>query len=275
MNKILEEHFGNLYASGRIGHAFLICNTTLDNLKDDLKKILSDYFFGYEINMEENPDIYIIRPENNKINKDIVLDLQETFKTKSQINDKRVYIIDGIEKMNVYAANSLLKFLEEPEEGIYAVLITSNVEKVLPTIKSRCQVILVNNSQIFDLSEYDDELVEKAIKFVLTYENKGLDSIAYIYEFIGKKEEREQIIKIINVIKNFYYACLIYLLKHEIETFNSYEEKMTEVLEKNDECSLINKLLILNKYENMLEYNLNLNLFLDKLIIDLEVNKNE
>ncbi len=37
--------------------------------------------------------------------------------------------------------NSLLKFLEEPQEGVFAILTTKNVNKVLPTIQSRCQVI--------------------------------------------------------------------------------------------------------------------------------------
>ena len=47
------------------------------------------------------------------------------------------------------------------------------------------------------------------------------------------------------------------------------------IVSKNDENRLVNKLLVLNKYESMLEYNLNLNLFLDKMIIDLEAKKDE
>ena len=47
--------------------------------------------------------------------------------------------------MNDYASNSLLKFLEEPEKNIYAFLISSNVMKVLETIKSRCQLIMLDN----------------------------------------------------------------------------------------------------------------------------------
>lgn len=275
MNKILKEHFSNLYKSERIGHAFLICNTVFDNLKEDLKEILSDYFFGCEINMDESLDIYVIKPENNKISKETIINLQDVFKTKSQINPIRVYIIDGIEKMNDYAANSLLKFLEEPEEGIYAFLITSNIDKVLPTIKSRCQIMRINYNQVFNLSLYDEETVQKAIKFVVTYEKYGLESIAYIYEFLAKKEEKETIINMLEIIKNFYYSCLMFLIKNEVSSFSSFNDKIRDVVSKNNESSLVNKLLVLNKYESMLEYNLNLNLFLDKMIIDLEAKKDE
>ena len=45
------------------------------------------------------------------------------------------------DKMTVNAANSLLKFLEEPHEQTYAVLITEQPQKMLPTIISRCQVL--------------------------------------------------------------------------------------------------------------------------------------
>lgn len=275
MNKILKEHFDNLYNSGRIGHAFLICNTIFDNLKEDMTEILSDYFFNTSVNIDENPDIYIVKPENDKINKETILNIQEVFKTKSQISDKRVYIIDGIEKMNDFAANSLLKFLEEPEDGIYAFLITSNIDKVLPTIKSRCQILLINSLQEFDLNLFDSDLVDKSIKFVLTYEKYGVSSIAYIYEFLNKKEEKEVIINLINIVKNFYYSSLIYLLTNENDFFGKFQDKIDYVLEKNNEHSIVNKLLVLNKYENMLEYNLNVNLFLDKLIIELEEKKDE
>lgn len=275
MNSILKKHFSDMYESGRLSHAFLICNTNYDNLKEDLKEILSDYFFGNEINIEESTDIYIIKPENDKITKEAILSLQEVFKTKSQVHDKRVYIIDGVEKMNDYASNSLLKFLEEPEDSIYAILITSNLEKVLSTIKSRCQVLLINNHFLFDLSNFDLEVVDKAIKFVSTYEEYKLDSIAYIYEFISKKEEKDVMISIISIVKNFYYSCLKFLIDGKIEIFNSYKNNIEQVIKSNNETKLINKLLVLNKYENMLEYNLNLNLFLDKLIIDLKESENE
>ena len=46
MEKILEKYFENLYQENRLSHAFLICNTTFDAIKEELLEILSKYFFG-------------------------------------------------------------------------------------------------------------------------------------------------------------------------------------------------------------------------------------
>ena len=50
-----------------------------------------------------------------------------------------VYVINHVENMTVDAANSLLKFLEEPPSNTYAFLTSQNEAKVLPTIISRCE----------------------------------------------------------------------------------------------------------------------------------------
>jgi DNA polymerase-3 subunit delta' len=54
---------------------------------------------------------------------------------------KRVFIVAEAEKMNAEAANSLLKVLEEPPLFSQILLVTSNPYLILPTIKSRCQVL--------------------------------------------------------------------------------------------------------------------------------------
>ncbi len=268
---MLKEYFSNLFKNDKLSHAFLICNTNYDNLKDDLNDILLNYFFNDndKVNIENCSDIYIIRPVNNKIVKEDIINLQESFMTKSQVNKNKVYIIDGAECMNDYAANSLLKFLEEPEEGIYAFLITSNINKVLPTIKSRCQILQIENESLFNINNYDIEIIDKSILFVKTFEKYGIKTIAYNYKFLEKKEEKETILNLVNIVKYFYRDTLNYKLLNEIKYFNNYIDDIKLVCEKNSEKTLINKLMVLNKNENMLEYNLNLNLFMDKLIIEM------
>jgi DNA polymerase-3 subunit delta' len=51
----------------------------------------------------------------------------------------RVIIIDGAERLNLSAANCLLKTLEEPADGTHLVLVTSAPDRILPTIRSRSQ----------------------------------------------------------------------------------------------------------------------------------------
>ena len=56
MNNILKEYFDTISSSNRLSHAFLICNSDYDNLKEDLSRILSDYFFHLEIDIEKEKD---------------------------------------------------------------------------------------------------------------------------------------------------------------------------------------------------------------------------
>jgi len=275
MSNKLIEYFDMLNKSNRIGHAFLICNTSFDNLKENLEIILSDYFFHSKISIEENPDVYIIKPENDKIVKEEILKLQEAFKSFSQINECRVYIIDGAEKMNDYASNSLLKFLEEPEKNIYAFLISSNVMKVLETIKSRCQLIMLDNVVFSSINDLSSELIDNCVSFVSKFEKSKEKTIAYIYDYFGKKEEKENIKNFVMILKYYYRDILNYKLFKKVEHFSNYSDKIEDIANKRSEKYLTNILKILVKEENMLEYNLNLGLFLDKLIIEMERVKNE
>jgi DNA polymerase-3 subunit delta' len=67
------------------------------------------------------------------------------FQQKPMLGKWRVAIIDSIDELNHKGANSLLKILEEPPAHCLLILITHNIAKVLPTIRSRCQLFLCNH----------------------------------------------------------------------------------------------------------------------------------
>ena len=60
---------------------------------------------------------------------------------RPNLSGKKVFIISEAEKLNTYSQNSLLKVLEEPPEYCTIILLCTRAEKLLPTIKSRCQMI--------------------------------------------------------------------------------------------------------------------------------------
>jgi DNA polymerase-3 subunit delta' len=93
------------------------------------------------IKNKTHPNVYVIEQIKNTIRKQQIIDLQKEFsKTRVEAGPK-IYIIKNIETINVSAANSLLKFLEEPFPDTYAILTTANINKILPTIISRSQVV--------------------------------------------------------------------------------------------------------------------------------------
>lgn len=75
--------------------------------------------------------------DSDKFKKDDAILIQKQFSTTPLEGTKQVYIIKNIDKANVVVMNSLLKFLEEPTQDVYAILTTTNSEKVLDTIVSR------------------------------------------------------------------------------------------------------------------------------------------
>lgn len=88
-----------------------------------------------------HPNVYIVEPINNMIKKQQIIDLQQEFSKTSIEKGPKIYIIKNIETVNINAANSLLKFIEEPHPQTYAILTTENINKLLPTIISRSQVV--------------------------------------------------------------------------------------------------------------------------------------
>jgi DNA polymerase III subunit delta' len=93
------------------------------------------------INNGNHPDVHIIEPDGLSIKKQQIKELQEEFSKKAVESSKKIYIIIHADKMSVSASNSLLKFLEEPSAQTVAFLLTEQIQKILPTILSRCQVL--------------------------------------------------------------------------------------------------------------------------------------
>jgi DNA polymerase III gamma/tau subunit len=67
---------------------------------------------------------------------------------KFKFNEKTAILIDNIDKATTEASNAFLKNLEEPTENIIYILTAENINNVLPTIVSRCQIVKVKNEKI-------------------------------------------------------------------------------------------------------------------------------
>lgn len=88
-----------------------------------------------------HPDVFVVSPDGASIKIDQVRALQKEMTMRSVESASKVYILEHVDKMTTQAANSLLKFLEEPPAGVVALLLTENSHAILPTILSRCQLV--------------------------------------------------------------------------------------------------------------------------------------
>lgn len=88
-----------------------------------------------------HPDVLLIEPEGNFITVGQIRDIKAKASLKPFEAEKKVYIVDDADRMNLIAANAFLKILEEPPENLIFILISSNQDEILPTITSRCQLV--------------------------------------------------------------------------------------------------------------------------------------
>ncbi|MFA6627247.1 MAG: hypothetical protein WCQ80_00335 [Bacilli bacterium] len=140
----------NSYEKNRLVHTYLFVGN-----KGSLKKEAAYYLASLILCQEggacegceicnsfvekPNPYIFFITPDGESIKKDQILQLEHEFSMTS--TNKRIFIIEHIDKASTASANSLLKFLEDAWEGCYGILLTENINLVLPTIISRSQVV--------------------------------------------------------------------------------------------------------------------------------------
>lgn len=98
-------------------------------------------------------DLIYVDGNLSSIKKTDILKIQEQFsKTRLEQNGKKIYILDGIESATPVALNALLKFLEEPQGDIIAILICEHEDRILETIVSRCQKVpfYKNNAKLLE-----------------------------------------------------------------------------------------------------------------------------
>lgn len=246
------------------------------------------------IDKNEFMELKIISAEGQWIKKNQLEELQNEFSKKSIYSNKKVYIINEAEKLNDASANSMLKFLEEPEENIVAILVTNNSNQLLNTIVSRCQILslknklmienlntkekiahyLYNNNediQNYITDENSDINIEKVIEFVEYYEKNHLNSLIYINKLWNNYfKERAEIFNAMTIMMLFYKDVFNLKINKRIEIFNNYVNKLDFVCENNTIDELTNKINVIIDLRKKIKFNINSNLLMDKLIISLE-----
>ena len=94
---------------------------------------------------DNHPDFFQIEPDRNSIKIAQMRQMQDNIYQRPIVSEKKVFIINDADKMTEEAQNSLLKTLEEPPKYITIILIVSNENMMLNTIKSRCLKIYFKN----------------------------------------------------------------------------------------------------------------------------------
>lgn len=162
-----------------------------------------------QFDTNNHPDFIKINPEDKSIKIEQIRYLQEKISEKPITSNRKVYIINESETMTRESQNCLLKTLEEPPEYATLILICSNENKLLNTIKSRC--IKVNFNKI------SDELIQS---YLLQNENINISkdmvkmcagSISVALKICNNKE---QYLEVEKIVKNLNKSDLIDVLNN-------------------------------------------------------------
>lgn len=233
-------------------------------------------------------DLKIIETDGIWIKKDELVDIQNEFSKKAIEGKKKVYIIKNAEKMNVQTANSILKFLEEPIDDIIAILIVNNINLLLPTILSRCQIIKLERhdyledsiSNFFNLffdsdygkisSDEANNIIQNVFDFALFMQENGLDTLIYskrVWHSIFK--DRLANIMGLELLINIYIDALRNKAGLDVNFFKDKLDMISKISSNNSIDMLSKKVEIVINAKNDLKRNLNINLLIDKMIIDM------
>lgn len=270
----LKKLFNAITTKKKVGHAFLFnvddsydtslaINFIKEILKNDIIDVDTDDSqyekFSYQLDNNIFPDLMIVKSFDKVIKKEQILNIKAEMKEKSINSGKQFYIIEYAENLNSSSANALLKFLEEPDDEIIAILVTKNINKVISTIVSRCQIVNLNHYN----RKKDEQYFELALKYLLIYEDKKEKAVSYLSELyeISSDDLKGMINSWIYIYKN----VLKLLLNKDSEEANN--ESILVLSKKNNIESVIDKLDKLEKMSNLILYNVNVRIILDELFI--------
>ena len=263
------DYVDNIIENNRVSHAYLIevgnydfdykyiitfIKMILSNQKYD-SVIKSDNTIFNLIDNDNYPDIITISTDTSIIKKSFMIDLQKEFNNKSLLDNKKIYIIKEAEKLNDSSANTILKFLEEPEDNIIAFLVTNNRYSVIDTIISRCQIISLKENiyecefkeEIFDLMKY---VFDPKIFFI------NYNDIMNSY-YVDKNKFKKIVLDLENVI-------ICYLNNtHDLDIHYS------DFLGRFSDETIINTVSIIEDEILKLDYNVNYKLYMDSFFLKL------
>lgn len=220
----------NAFTSKKIPHAYLLVG---DNTKIPLTylsmSLICDETLACETcidcqKVKDNKYADIIHFDGmvESIKKPNIEYIQENFKKSSLEGKAKIYILENIENSTKEAMNALLKILEEPIDGVFALFTTKNINRVLPTIQSRCQIIDIQQDR-------KEILIKQLLDNDIELENANiLVELSSTYdEAIALNDERFEymILQVVNTIEDIFMKPENLLINTQTNLMMKYKTK--------------------------------------------------
>ncbi|AKU79255.1 DNA polymerase III subunit delta' [Spiroplasma turonicum] len=230
----------------QLHHAIIVLSnnqTILDSCKNDFVRVLfclnnnieyDNCDYCIKNSYQSNFNIATIDGLNSNIKKEEILKVINRFSHSSfNFSEKKLYVLRNGESLKENAANTLLKFLEEPTKNTFCLILSNDISKILPTIKSRCLLFNITedvniklNDNLWDCYNEKNEL--KLLKYFTDLKNvekkEVIERLNYNFKIFILKNSllAEKILDSINniSISNYYILEIEYLFNIFIKEIN-------------------------------------------------------
>ena len=234
-----------------------------------------------EFDSGNNPDFKMIEPDGKTIKIEQIREMQTKVAEKPVNSGKKIYIIDDADLMTKEAQNCLLKTLEEPPEYIVIILIVSNENRVLTTIKSRCMKMHFEKISDEEIKKYLNEIcgIQDFNNNILKMCDGSIGKCLDVKDRLNEYKEIENVFSNLNtsITKFVNSAEILYKNKEYINDYLEYINVILYSYAKKDvnKVKYINSIRIVEKTKQRLLSNGNYDMCIDYLLFNIWEEINE
>lgn len=259
----VEKHLDLLIQSNRIPNAII-----LSGREGIGKSMLAHKFASKLLNTEfqkvsVHPDLLAIKSDEGALKVDEVRRVGEFMSHTSSFGGYKIVIVDAADEMNRNASNSVLKVLEEPPKNSVLILVSHNIQKLLPTIRSRCHKITLKPLSLSDFKEAIKADVPEAL-YDMSQGSPGIALWLYKNDAISKYQELTSAISDKNIVQLLDFASNA-SDKKDLEKWNITKFLLLYFLSKKAKHNANNSKIISELFSKaQAQLNATDNLYLDK-----------
>jgi DNA polymerase-3 subunit delta' len=207
------------------------------------------------------PDVVRVEPQGNTLSINLIRPLKEELAKSPDESDLRVFIIEQAEKLTQSAANAMLNLLEEPVAPVVTILITNNRAQILPTIRSRTQIVNFKGTAQDELLNYGLSSAELESIGQLDQLNQEAH---YLYQELLAHDQ-------LSLMRVHSLASLVKNKAEEKVVFIRLKQECEQAIQAGKDVNQNTKLLVLLlKVDQMLYSNVNMRNCLDYLVLKLK-----
>ncbi len=239
LQPVVMKQLQTIFEKNRTGHAYIF-----DGEKGTGKKEIALFFIKLllclnpsknvpcetcrnckRIETGNHPNVKQIEPDGQFIKIDQIRDLISGMTKTSMEAGRKIYVLHHADRMNTSSANTLLKFLEEPEGSVTAILLTESYQSILPTIQSRCQHIkFAAIPREFLLKQLQEQGITFSMASTVSMLTNNLEtaiSLAHDEQFA---HARKTVLKLVETVRKNVHEALLVVYEDWLLSFKEKEE---------------------------------------------------